>query len=75
MSKSPRKTINPLDPRDPSFLNPFDSTRNVTIAKRTEAEWTGICAQESGDANEYAINLDGWLALARHLKLIVEKPE
>lgn len=51
-------------------LKALATERAVVIPRRTEEEWTAICAQESGGPDDYAINIDGWLAALRHVGAI-----
>lgn len=44
--------------------------RAVVIPRRTESEWLAICAHESDGPDDYAINVDGWLAALRHIGAI-----
>lgn len=44
--------------------------RAVVVPRMTEAEARAMCAQNAGSADDYAINLDGYLAALRDLGII-----
>lgn len=66
------KPLSDTDPRHPSFVNPFDGERNVTIRRMTLVEAMAACAYYYADTVEYDYNVDGWCDALRHVGVIKE---